>query len=187
MSPEQAQRQAGRQAQRTSGRSACVLYEMLTGRRAFTGEGVSDTIAAVLRAEVDWTPLPPAVSPVLRTYLQRCLTKEPQQRIGDMQTMRLALEGALDITVISRAQDPQPGNLRRTGVLALAAALTGAVVTGIAVWFGCAPTRRASRAWCSRLTARPPSRPVWSVGILSSRLTETESSIALAISSWCGP
>ena len=138
MSPEQAR---GKPVDRRADVWAfgCVLYEMLTGRRVFTGEGVSDTIAAVLRAEVDWTPLPPAVSPVLRTYLQRCLSKEPQQRIGDMQTMRLALEGALDITVLSRAQDPQPANLRRTGALTLAAALTGAVVTGVAVWFAVRP------------------------------------------------
>ena len=87
----------------------CVLYEMLTGRRAFAGDDVSDTLAAVLRGEPDWTPLPPAVPRYCGRYLQRCLTKDPQQRIGDMQTMRLALEGALDITVISRAQDTQPG------------------------------------------------------------------------------
>jgi hypothetical protein len=120
---------------------------MVTGRRAFTGDDVSDTIAAVLRAEVDWTPLPASVSPVLRTYLQRCLNKDPRQRIGDMQTMRLALEGALDIPVGSHAQDAQPARPRRTGALTLAAALTGAAVAGVAVWSRCAPTRRASRAW----------------------------------------
>ena len=54
MSPEQAR---GKPVDRRADVWAfgCVLYEMLTGRRAFTGEGVSDTIAAVLRAEVDWT------------------------------------------------------------------------------------------------------------------------------------
>ena len=45
MAPEQAQGQGRRQAQPTSGRSACVLYEMLTGQRAFEGEDVSDTLA----------------------------------------------------------------------------------------------------------------------------------------------
>ena len=133
MSPEQAR---GKPVDRRADVWAfgCILYEMVTGRRVFTGEDVSDMIAAVLRAEVDWTPLPPAVSPVLRTYLQRCLSKDPRQRIGDMQTMRLALEGALDIPVLSRPQDAQPARPRRTGALTLAAALTSAAVTGVAVW-----------------------------------------------------
>ena len=51
-----------------------------------------------------------------------------------MQTIRLALEGALDIPVLSRAQDAQSARPRRTGALTLAAALTGAAVTGVAVW-----------------------------------------------------
>ena len=117
----------------------CVLYEMLTGRRAFAGEDVSDTLAAVLRAEPDWSGCQRPFPPVLRTYLQRCLNKDPRQRIGDMQTMRLALEGALDIPVLSRAQDPQPARRRRTGALTLAAALTGAAVTGVAVWVAVRP------------------------------------------------
>ena len=45
----------------------CVLYEMLTGRRAFEGEDVSDTLAAVLRAEVDWSVVPPSIERLLRS------------------------------------------------------------------------------------------------------------------------
>jgi serine/threonine protein kinase len=125
MSPEQAR---GKPVDRRADVWAfgCILYEMVTGRRVFTGEGVSDTIAAVLRAEVDWTPLPAAVSPVFRTCLQRCLVKDPRQRIGDMQTMRLALEGALDIPVLSRAQDAQSANLRRTSALDIMAVTASA-------------------------------------------------------------
>src|SRR5262249_47133552 len=63
MSPEQAK---GRPADKRSDIWAfgCVLYEMLTGTRAFGGEDVSDTLAAVLRGEPDWAALPPHMSPL---------------------------------------------------------------------------------------------------------------------------
>src|SRR5512147_678658 len=59
----------------------CVLFEMLTGRRAFDGEDVSDTLAAVLRGEPDWSLIPSGVSPTLRLYLRRCLARDPGQRV----------------------------------------------------------------------------------------------------------
>jgi Tol biopolymer transport system component len=74
----------------------CVLYEMLTGRRAFPGDEVSDVLASVLAREPDWTTLPRGLSPVLGTYLKRCLRKDRKERIGDVQSMRLALEGAFE-------------------------------------------------------------------------------------------
>src|SRR5262249_16060560 len=66
MSPEQAK---GRSVDRRTDIWAfgCVLYEMLTGKRAFEGEDVSDTLAAVLRAEPDWNALPRELSPQIRT------------------------------------------------------------------------------------------------------------------------
>jgi serine/threonine protein kinase len=73
-----------------------VLFEMLTGARAFPGEDLTDTLAAVVRAEPNWTLLPPGVPPALVVYLKRCLHKDPKQRIPDMAAMRLALDGAFD-------------------------------------------------------------------------------------------
>ena len=64
---------------------------MLTGQRAFAGSDVSEVLASVLAREPDWTLMPRDVSPVLDTYLRRCLNKDPKQRIGDVQNMRLAL------------------------------------------------------------------------------------------------
>ena len=100
MAPEQAK---GRAVDKRSDVWAfgAVLYEMLTGKRAFDAEDVSETLAAVLRAEVNWTLLPQALSPALRTFLVRCLQKDPKQRIGDVQSLRLALEGAFE-TGLSR-------------------------------------------------------------------------------------
>ena len=69
---------------------------MLTGKRAFDAEDVSETLAAVLRAEVNWGLLPKELSPALRTVLVRCFQKDPKQRVADLQEVRLALEGAFE-------------------------------------------------------------------------------------------
>jgi eukaryotic-like serine/threonine-protein kinase len=70
----------------------CVLYEMLTGRRTFEGEEVSDTLAAVLRQEVDWTALPAPTPPAIRRLLARCLERDPKKRLRDIGEARLVLD-----------------------------------------------------------------------------------------------
>jgi serine/threonine-protein kinase len=72
----------------------CVLYECLTGKRAFEGETVSDTIARILEREVDWKSLPKSTPPRIRELLQRCLEKDPRERLRDIGEARLVLEGA---------------------------------------------------------------------------------------------
>jgi serine/threonine protein kinase len=62
----------------------CVLYELLTGRQAFQGDTVSDTLAAVLRAEPDWTALPTSIPPRIRNLLLRCIEKDPKRRLRDI-------------------------------------------------------------------------------------------------------
>jgi Tol biopolymer transport system component len=85
MAPEQAK---GRPADKRSDTWAfgCVLYEMLTGKRAFEGEDVSETLAAVLRAEPEWSALPGRLSAVVITLLEGCLTKDPRLRVRDAAT-----------------------------------------------------------------------------------------------------
>jgi serine/threonine-protein kinase len=61
-----------------------VLYEMLTGKSLFEGETVSDTLAAVLRADIDLKDLPPDTRPKLRRLLQRCLERDPKRRLRDI-------------------------------------------------------------------------------------------------------
>jgi serine/threonine protein kinase len=85
MSPEQAK---GRPVDRRTDIWAfgCVLYEMLTGRRAFEGETVTDVLAAVVRAEPEWSQLPTSTPDWVRGLLRRCLKKDAKQRlqaIGD--------------------------------------------------------------------------------------------------------
>jgi Tol biopolymer transport system component len=68
-----------------------VLFEMLTGRRAFGGDTVSDTLASVLRSDVDWAQLPAGTPPHVRALLARCLERDQSRRLRDIGEARLAL------------------------------------------------------------------------------------------------
>ena len=91
MSPEQAR---GRSVDRRSDlwSFGCVLFEMLTGRRTFAGETVSDCIAAILTREPDWSALPRATPPGIRRILRRCLEKDPEHRLRDAADLRIELD-----------------------------------------------------------------------------------------------
>ena len=94
MSPEQAR---GKRVDKRADVWAfgALVYEMLTGQRAFQGEDVSDTLAAVLRAEVDLGHLPKETAPAVRRVLKLCLTRDPRRRIHDMADVRLAMDGVV--------------------------------------------------------------------------------------------
>ena len=85
MSPEQAK---GRAADKRSDVWAfrCVLYEMLTGTRAFDGEDATEVIAAIVRGEPDWSALPADVPDHIRLLLRRCLEKDRGKRVSDIST-----------------------------------------------------------------------------------------------------
>ncbi len=70
----------------------CVLYECLTGKRAFEGETVSDTIARILERDVEWARLPKTTPTRIRELLKRCLEKDPRKRLRDIGEARLVLE-----------------------------------------------------------------------------------------------
>ncbi len=72
-----------------------LLYEMLTGGRLFTGETVSDVLAAVLTREPEWAALPPRTPWRVRELLRRCLERTPRQRLHDVGDARLAIEDVL--------------------------------------------------------------------------------------------
>ncbi len=95
MSPEQARGQAV--DKRTDiWAFGCVLYEMLTGRLAFPGETVSDTIVAILEREPDWTALPATTPPMVARLLRRGLEKDPKRRLRDIADARAELDDALE-------------------------------------------------------------------------------------------
>ena len=70
----------------------CLLFEMLTGRRPFTGETVTDVLSAIVTREPDWHALPPQVPPAVARLVRRCLEKDPRRRLRDIGEARLTLE-----------------------------------------------------------------------------------------------
>jgi eukaryotic-like serine/threonine-protein kinase len=112
----------------------CLLYEMLTARRAFAGGDLTATIASVLKQDPEWQALPPDLPDSIRTLLARCLTKDRQQRIADMSIVIYVLDE------VGRASPGTKGAAVRPRVprahLAAAAAwmALGALLTGVAGW-----------------------------------------------------
>ena len=72
----------------------CVLYEMLTGVRAFDGDDVTSAIASVVRAEPDWSKLPAETPPSIHRLLRRCLEKDRGERLPDIGIARLEIKDA---------------------------------------------------------------------------------------------
>ena len=104
----------------------CLLYEMLTGRRAFAEETVSDTIAAVLARDPDWDVLPASTSPELRRVLRRCLEKDWKRRLRDIGDAQFELKNAIEsaaVTVDRRRPRPRLGIALTIGATALAIAV----------------------------------------------------------------
>ena len=134
MSPEQAR---GKSVDKRADVWAfgAVLYEMLSGRKAFDGENVTDTLASLVRDEPDWSALPRNTPPPLRRLLERCLTKEATRRLQAIGEARIELEelsaaprGGSSPSAPRVAEQRRPG--RRAvgfglGVVALVALLVG--------------------------------------------------------------
>src|SRR5262249_45970200 len=98
MSPEQARGSAV--DQRTDiWAFGSILYEMLTGSRAFGGESTSDAIASVLEREPDWKALPAKTPGSLRALLRRCLQKDAARRLRDIGDARFDIEEARAVPV----------------------------------------------------------------------------------------
>jgi eukaryotic-like serine/threonine-protein kinase len=104
MSPEQAK---GRPADKRSDIWAfgCVLFEMLTGKRAFDGDDVSDTLASILKSEPDWTAWPEEAPTPIRLLIERCLAKDRRERVGDVSTIRFVLAEVSNLAPRATASD----------------------------------------------------------------------------------
>jgi len=137
MSPEQAR---GKAADRRADIWAfgCVLYEMLTGRRAFDDEDVALTLSKVLQREPDYDLLPQTVPSHVRVALRLCLQKDLRHRARAIGDIRLALDRAFESTAPVNAIAPAGGSWRRAG-LAAAAGLALIAGTGAAVWLATRP------------------------------------------------
>jgi len=147
MSPEQAK---GKPADKRSDIWAfgCVLYEMLTGVRAFDGEDITDVLGAVVRLEPSWQALPSDVSPALRTLLQSCLVKDRRHRVADISTALFILEKAASLAApaVTPSITPPPTRPVWRRALPLLGALTvGILVTLLAQRMPPVPAAPASR------------------------------------------
>jgi tRNA A-37 threonylcarbamoyl transferase component Bud32/dipeptidyl aminopeptidase/acylaminoacyl peptidase len=137
-----------------------VLYEMLSGQRGYEAEDVSDTLAAVLTREVDWTKLPASTPPRLVGLLHDCLVRDPKQRLRDMGEARRVLDqlitGNSGSTIIAPASStitiaaPPAPLWRRALPWAIAAAAV--LIAGAATWRSiAAPVRPRAPVTRSRL------------------------------------
>ena len=152
MSPEQAK---GRVVDKRSDVWAfgCVLYEMLTGTRAFGGEDVTDTIAAVVRGEPDWSALPPDVPPQIRLLLKRCLEKDRRARISDIGVARFLMNEPTATTgQVPAPPIAAPASRFRFGIAAAAGLLVGAL---LAAW-GLSSRTSSSPVRAVSFTITPP-------------------------------
>jgi serine/threonine-protein kinase len=155
MSPEQAR---GSEVDKRSDIWAfgCVLYEMLTGRRAFDGESVADTIAQVMSREPDLQRLPPRTPPAIRTLLQGCLQRDPRERIGDIAGALFVLKEAAALSGSEPAvvpfEAPPPGPPRRAPLTRRIASVS-AVVLLVGVGLG-------GGVWLATRAPRVPATPV---------------------------
>ena len=135
MAPEQAK---GRPADKQSDIWAfgCVLFEMLTGKRAFEGQDVSDTLAAILRGEPDWKALRPATPAAIRRVLRRSLERDRHRRLSDIGDARLDIEEASTASSWDTSLAPEvrvsPVGWRR--VVPWAVGLAGIIVAAVALW-----------------------------------------------------
>ncbi|MCZ6769212.1 MAG: protein kinase, partial [Acidobacteria bacterium] len=119
-----------------------VLYELLTGKRAFEGETITETIAKVLESEPKWELLPENTPWTIRTLLRRCLTKDVHDRldgIGNVRTeIKLALSEPTAVSPTGMVSAAQP--TRRLWAMVVGMVVLGAVVAGLAVWLFIQPS-----------------------------------------------
>jgi serine/threonine-protein kinase len=109
----------------------CVVYEMITGRKAFDGDTVTDCLAAILGRDPDWTALAPVAPTSVVALVKRCLEKDVQHRLADIGDARRALEDVLAAGTAQVGARPVKGaSKRRVPGLAYVAAIAGLLVAG---------------------------------------------------------
>jgi len=142
MAPEQAK---GRTVDKRADIFAfgCVLYELLTGRRAFEGEDISDTLAFVLTKEPAWDALPSSTPPSVTRLLRRCLEKDPKRRLRDIGEGRIVIDDAVAGSTQDSATAASASTARRPWAWMAATAL-----------FACA----IPAAWMLKPAPRPDER-----------------------------
>ena len=112
----------------------CVLFEMLTGRRTFDGDDMSEVMAAVIKSEPDWSALPSTVPSHIQLLVRGCLEKDPRKRVGDAAVARFVLNEALGRAAL---ETPKAAPRKRwraaVGALAVVALVVASIWAAIAL------------------------------------------------------
>ena len=122
----------------------CVLFEMLAGERPFSAETVTETLAAVLMRNPDWSVLPGDVPPPIRVLLRRCLERNPRERLADVAAVLVLIEELPALTNTPRfvSEDMRGDAIRtarRRSMLAVAGGVTLAAIAGVGAWLALRP------------------------------------------------
>jgi len=139
MSPEQAR---GKPADKRSDiwSFGCVLYEMLSGRKPFKGETVSDVLANVLQAEPDWQTLPQTTPTNIVVLLRRCLEKDPRRRLHDIADAAIEINETLNLpaiappTTTTSFEIAHPTGWKKLIAVGAVCLLLGIIMGAIAIW-----------------------------------------------------
>jgi len=144
----------------------CVLYEMLTGRRAFEGDDATTVLAKVIERDVDLDRLPVQTSPAVRALLGRCVTKDARRRLRDIGEARVAVEGVLSGSAGDEATLAPPSSRPRTARALPWAIAAGAVAVALyLVAWPPEPVRNDQPV--SATVALPPGVELWGAPRLS--------------------
>jgi len=160
MSPEQAK---GRPVDRRADIWAfgCVLFEMLTGKMAFSGDSVTDTIAEIIKTDPAWNLIPANTPKAIRTLLQRCLKKDPKQRLQAIGEARITIEEVLAGKERSEVGEADQSNAsmastarsERSLAAGIAGFLLGAVLAAALAWWAWRPSSATSALHFSAVTS----------------------------------
>ena len=126
-----------------------ILYELLTGRRAFEGETITETLGAIIHREPDWATLPESTPSIIQVLLRQCLQKDPDSRLRDIADFQALSDTTL--APVEPISAVQPAQQRWT--MAIGLVVLGAVVAGLAVWLLVQPS--ASEQTQTRFVIRP--------------------------------
>jgi serine/threonine protein kinase len=138
MSPEQAR---GKNVDKRSDIWAfgCVLYEILTGKKPFQGEDVTETLASIIKGECDWSLVPETTPPIVQILLRKCLVKDRKRRLQHIDDARVDLEQANDDsnTSLIGGSNELPGRAKQGVRLPIVAGLVviAVTITLIGTWF----------------------------------------------------
>jgi serine/threonine protein kinase len=160
MSPEQAKgKTADRRADIWS--FGVVLFEMLSGKQAFGGETVSDSLAAIIKDVPDWSQLPARTPRKILDLLQRCLQKDPKQRLQAIGDARIAIDEAIanpsaDETPMPAAASSSPSKIAPPTLLPWLTATAFAIAFAAALFYAHISHKSAARRTIQLSFAMPP-------------------------------